>query len=566
MRDHFALSSSTFSTLLQYLAGLATGLAVALSALPLGFIAGTGGKWLHPDNDYNAYLVAWNYFVLDAWRFPLFDLPAMGYPEGGSVLFNDALPIAALPTKILYELTGDRINPFGWWILLTYALQGVFAVRVVRALGVRSLPAAASAAALAVCTMPFMWRFQHTAISSHFLILWALALYFETVRSETSAASDPFPRPVPPVRFVELWVLSAASLLINSYLFAMVMVLHGTTLLTLWWRRRFGWRELALSAAGCAIVVGVGIAAGYGLFLTNPSTMRSTGFGLYSWNLVGLLVPPSVVSLRDGTGGQYEGEAWIGSGAVLVLAVSLLWNRRALVAAARRHRVLCAALLLMTIYAASNKVYFSDTLLVSYYLPDRAIELGNYFRATGRFIWPLAYVLILVPLAGLFRWWPRPAALAVVIVAALVQVDSARPAIRHFRTITSQPMPDLIDHPRVEAWMRAHQRLFQYPSWSCGGLAGTKRRWGNVEANRELQVQLLAAEVGLPTNSVYTSRLLKSCPLEFSWGPQPELEEGVLYLLGREMVATSPSLVALAGSTRCVHLEWTIACSRAFGQ
>ena len=63
------------------------------------FIAGTGGKWIRPENDYVAYLVAWNYYIVDTWRFPLFDLPAMGYPEGGSVLFNDALPLTAAPDE-----------------------------------------------------------------------------------------------------------------------------------------------------------------------------------------------------------------------------------------------------------------------------------------------------------------------------------------------------------------------------------------------------------------------------------------------------------------------------------
>jgi hypothetical protein len=32
---------------------------------------------------------------------PGFSIPAMGYPEGGSILFNDALPLTALASKAI---------------------------------------------------------------------------------------------------------------------------------------------------------------------------------------------------------------------------------------------------------------------------------------------------------------------------------------------------------------------------------------------------------------------------------------------------------------------------------
>src|SRR5262245_40898448 len=99
--------------------GALVGAALGLAAFAPSFIVGNGDFWVRPTFDYTAYLVAWNYYIRDEWRFPLFDLPDMGYPEGGSVLFNDALPVAALATKVVYTVTGFALNPFGWWIFLT---------------------------------------------------------------------------------------------------------------------------------------------------------------------------------------------------------------------------------------------------------------------------------------------------------------------------------------------------------------------------------------------------------------------------------------------------------------
>jgi hypothetical protein len=548
--DPLARRKAWFCTL----AGAAVGMGVGLLTLAPGFIAGTGGKWVRPENDYVAYLVAWHYYVVDAWRLPLFDLPAMGYPEGGSVLFNDALPLTAVPTKILYQLTGARINPFGWWILLTYVLQGAMAARLVWAAGARSVWASAAAAVLAVVNIAFASRMGHTALSSHFLLLWALAIYFETMRRERA-------------RIGEMTLLLALTLLVNSYLFVMVFAFELATLCALWWRGQLRLRDVGLGAAGVVAVAVLGIVAGYGVFLTDPSTMQSQGFGKYSWNLVGLLVPPSGIFgffegvPRDATHGQYEGEAFIGIGALLVLALIALSSPRQALAAIRRHWIYVTMLVVFAAYAASNLVYAGRVLIVNYPLPTFALELGNYFRATGRFIWPLGYSLTILPVAAMWRWWPRALALPLIVLAAAIQLHRGMPGIELRRERTTQAYQDLVDSPRLTSWLEQHQRLWQYPSWWCGGLAGPRRVWPSDESNRELQVQLAAARVGVPSNSVYTSRMMKSCPTEAAWAQKPRLEDGVLYMLGPDAVAASPALLDLSRSNACVTLEWAVICS-----
>src|ERR1700712_5656370 len=225
-----AASGGSASPSRLVVAGAAVGVVVALAVLAPRFITGTGGRWLRPDNDFNAYLVSWFYFVVDRWRFPLFSIPAMGYPEGGSVLFNDGLPLTAIVTKLLFGVSGLLVNPFGWWIFLPYVLQGAMAARIARALGSRSVVAAAAAATFAVCCWPFMSRWGHTALSSHFLILWALALYFESVAKKR-------------LPMVELLLVSGVALLVNTYLFVMIVMLAGATALERWRQVRPGWRE-----------------------------------------------------------------------------------------------------------------------------------------------------------------------------------------------------------------------------------------------------------------------------------------------------------------------------------
>ena len=84
----------------------------------------------------------------------------------------------------------------------------------------------------------------HTALSSHFLLLWVLALHFESLRRGRA-------------KIVELSVVLALALLVNSYLFAMVFAFELATLLALWFRgqlagaRRAQRRAWALPHRSC---------------------------------------------------------------------------------------------------------------------------------------------------------------------------------------------------------------------------------------------------------------------------------------------------------------------------
>jgi hypothetical protein len=534
--------------------GSLIGLAVALLTLDPAFVAGTGGKWIRPENDFMSYVVAWRYYIADQWRFPLFSLPNVGYPEGGSVLFNDALPLSALASKILYRVSGAMINPFGLWVLLVHVLQGVMAARLLLAVGSRSPIACATAASFVVCSTAFIQRMGHIALSSHFLILWALALYFTTVRSRRA-------------RIVELTLLLLTALLVNPYLFVMVAVLGAAALFTLWTRGDLRFRDLVETGLGVLLVLLVGVVAGYGLMFTNPGLMKAPGFGSFSWNVATLLLPPDGFwgllggVPREALHGQYEGEAYVGPGVLLVLAAVLLWAPRTVIVMMRRYWPLSFAFAGLALYAASNRVYAGSTLVLSYDLPPVLLELCSYFRASGRFIWPLSYSLAVLPVACLFRWWSPLPASALAIAAALLQVADSRHMLRTRLETSSTPYADMIADARLGAWVSSHQRLWMYPSYACGGLGPSDRRWGSPEINRELQIQFLAAQANVPTNSVYTSRMLKDCSAEAAWTRTADLQRGVLYLLSLDAVRLTPALSPLETSDTCIPLSWALACS-----
>ncbi|MBI4638200.1 MAG: hypothetical protein HY727_17830 [Candidatus Rokubacteria bacterium] len=433
-------------------------------------------------------------------------------------------------------------------------LQGATAARVVTACGVRSRWAAVAAAVLAIGSIFFMGRYSHIALSSHFVILWALALYFEDVRSRRFAAGRHF-------------VLGALAILVNPYLFVMVGVLQVTTYATLWMNgvvRAADWGRAALVLGG---VLAIALVEGYSAIFTGSASMGAPGFGHYSWNLATLLVPPGEFwgnptgIVRDATGGQTEGEAYIGLGAALVFVACLLVRPRRILSAVRQHWLLCTTLLACAAFAASNRIFLGSRLLLDIPLPEAMTVATSFLRVSGRFVWVPGYAIILLSLAVLVRWAPRALVVPRVALAMVAQLWEASVTLTRLRSTSSRLHPELVETLQLRSWMEAHDRMFQFPSFWCGGLV-PNIAFGSRESNRELQTELLVARVGIPTNSVYTSRPLKDCPAEARWAERPVLEARVLYLLSKAVKGRTAELARLATSSACLDAGWGFVCSR----
>jgi hypothetical protein len=541
------------SSLLNIACGALVGTTIALAVLPLGFISGNGPFWLRPKYDINAYVTTWEYFVRDGWRFPVLSVPALGYPEGGSVLFTDGLPIGQLASKAFYTVTGIAINPFGWWILLTYVLQGAMAARVVVAVGARSLLASVAAAVLAISCTFFMGRLWHIAISSHFLILWALALYFENVRQRRFAATEHF-------------ALTLVTLLVNAYLFVMVGLLQGVTFLALWKARALTGRDWLLALCGGGGLGVLGLILGFDELFSGTANLRAAGFGLYSWNLSSLIVPPERYwgahgIIRDATLGQAEGESYLGAGNLLVLIACVIATRRQFLSQLRQHWLLVVAVLLSAAFAASNRVYAGSTLLLDAHIPDAIMNAASLFRASGRFIWVPAYAMILVALAGFAQSGRTRIIVPVLLIALAAQGYEARQQMRPLTRELRSPWDPLVDESLLRSWMSGHNRLFQFTSWSCGGLWDQKPDDRVLDSFREMQINLLAARMGLATNTVYTSRQVKNCTREALWPIKPRLASHVLYLVNKREFDTSYPLATLLRSESCLDAGWAYVCS-----
>lgn len=388
------------------------------------------------------HTLGWFFYRLSPWGWPP-GASDYGLELGNSIALVDGLPLFAIPFKALSPWLPETFQYWGWWHLACFVLQAVFAVLIAHHLGLNRI--LQLAAALFCLIQPaFLARLDvHLALSGHWVILAALYLYVR--------------RSAPP-----LWawpLLLATVSAIHGYLLVMVFAVWFAAFVQRLWLRtdpplRLGLEAMFVLAATFASLwfCGVLMAGSY----------ESFGFGRWRMNLLGpfnpdfwSLILPSLQLKPD----EWEGANFVGIGigalllfALLTPAVKLFgrlftprWAPLAIVAAA------------MAVFALSNKVAFGPVELFTIPLPDWLMRFLTTFRSSGRFFWPLGYLIIFAVIWIVARRLGPRWATAIVLMLAFVQIydeqrgwrgmyiDAARTGERTaFRTDLKSPAWDVL--------------------------------------------------------------------------------------------------------------------------
>jgi hypothetical protein len=484
------------------------GVTVYVIAYGPSHVLGTSDYWQVPQQDHRMALMGYRYFLDEPWHWPIFVSDRVNVPYPKSVAFLDCIPIWALINKCIATVIPPwhDLSPRIYltaWATLSYALQAVFAVAIVRTLGHRSWRNALATALLFLAVPTWIFRYGHPALSAHWIELWAILLYLRRARSG--------------LHWLPLLAIAALTtpyhVVICMPVFVAAMVRMG---------RRAGMRWIP---AGIAWVVLLLWLAGY---LFAPETRHPQwGFDFESANLLGWLVPTKSGVFGDmtrfiridATGYQYEGYTYLGLGFIGLLA--LLACRRALDAkqAIRAHKYLFAVLVVFCVVSLSNRVFAGPHEVLSYSIPTFLKWIPNQYRSPGRFVWLPIYVLCCYVVhrgVNRFDHW-------IVLAFALVQVVDATGDWSQQRALTHGQLAG--NEVQWRSLVRAHHRVVMLPSYSCLPGDDLARFYAS------LQIQWLASEHAMPINGTYAARTHRKCNPEAREWATMALEPDTLYII-----------------------------------
>ena len=467
------------------------------------------------------------------------------------MLFADPIPLLALAGKAVFKLTGILPNYLGPWLLLAYGLQALAGYGLFRALRLPPLPAALGG--LLCLLMPaFLYRYGHFPLLGHWAILVALLLYVRIVhegrRGDVAAGGA----------FVVVFVL------VNPYLLVMVAAIYAAALADAARHRAVRWR-----AGAGALALTVGAVAALTVLLgfidpRKPPLGAGGTFGYYGMNLLSPVTPQLSLwpgasrFILDATGGQYEGYNWLGFGILGLLVLALALAGRAVWHVARSYAALCAAAAAMAVYAVSTQVHIGTRL--AFVLPFEQLDLfaafARVFRSAGRFFWPLSYVLLVLAVVALSRRL-RPSGLVLAAGAAVaVQAADVSPLAAY---VARQAAPAQYGpgHARWAAALRDHDELLMLPQFLCVDDASRAPYY---------ELGLLAARLGIPTNSAIVNRSNVDCAAErdASFRDLRALATGanpLVFALGQSFTPQVLAAAAAPGGFACRQTEVAFACS-----
>ena len=469
----------------------ALAVAYILWLYPQEFLLGTGTYWLDQYADTAQYLSGYQAFVNEPWRWPLLRIASINWPEGTLATFVDIIPIYAVLMKCLAKLGIVVANPFGVWVAACYVLQSIGAWWLVRELRSASWVLLLSLVALLLTFPALGARLGHISLMSHWLILFAYAMYIRCARLQS---------PMP-----ALWaILLFVAFYVNIYIFAMVGVVFFVSIIRL--ARKLSGQSLARSLAIPPLAIGLSL---FDTMLPIPAGQGAAeaGFGYYSMNLLSPFAGGRLINFPHPVAhaGQGEGFNYLGAGGV-VLAVYAIWLRVQYdTTFLRRHRALLAALVAVSIYAVSNRVFLGEALLFAGYQPAALRILSDQFRVSARFFWLVGYATIIFGCVTAWRFCDGRlrVAVAALIGATALQLWDLTPRQSLIRAVASRPPNVLIHAAAWDAFLDRQVSTLQYfPPFKCGAVS---------PHDTLLPVMVYATDRGLNLSTGYVARASKPC-------------------------------------------------------
>jgi hypothetical protein len=354
------------------------------------------------------------YFLREAWHWPPGLITGFG-ADPTSVVFTDSVPLLAFLAKALGVAPG--LQYFGLWMLACHALAGFFAVRLLQRLGLeRTVPLLAASLFFICAPVVLLRAYGHEALMGQFLVLWALE------------------RALVPWRWGVWLLLVALAVLVHPYLALMTSFIGLGAAAAARLRREVGTASLLAQGAFSALVLGaLAWLAGY---FAGRGDLSAAGHGFFSANLLTWFDPMDWATftqqhqravatdrewsrflppLRQATAGQYEGFAYLGLGMLLLAGLALAAALRtrlarseasglshSLMPPADTRRAAWMALvltaLLLALWAVSLRPTVGARVLADIEPGPALAHLLGVFRSSGRFIWPLTFLVMALAL------------------------------------------------------------------------------------------------------------------------------------------------------------------------
>ena len=440
----------------ETLLALLLGIAVFYAAFGFGILDTASIGWLMHGDPAQHYF-GWAFFRIESWGWPPGLLSGLAAPLQTSIVFTDSIPLLALPLKALSPLLPTTFQYFGLWMLSCYMLLALFAWRLLARLHPAATGAGTALRTLGVLLVllspPLLLRgYGHEALMAHWLILAAIEQTLQPHRSRRWA----------------LWL--GIAILTHAYLAVMVAAFWFASFIhalihALIQRTPSLPRLLFGSLILWSGLFTLAYLAGY--VVPGSSQLVAQGYGHYSANLLTYFDPMNwhaflehflrdtsqaaewsrlLPSLGHAHHDQYEGFAYLGLGGLLAFGSAIVLSAAqarvpppGVISPATHEReprpelrpAIFMAVILFILSLSTTITFGSHTLFI-YHWPAPLQHILEIFRASGRFAWPLYYLILILSITVITQRLRARHALPILSLIVGLQLYDLSPKFSEF--------------------------------------------------------------------------------------------------------------------------------------
>ncbi len=351
------------------------------------------------------------FYRLDDWRWPIFTHTNLAYPYGISVHGTDGSPLLSLIFKIFHKFFGLPADAqfVGIWMLISYVLQSFFSVLIFRKAFKNKFLIIIGSLFFVTSPIMMMRVFVHINLMCHFILLWAIYLWLDDKLNRNT--------------WISMGVILSLATLTCPYFLPMV----GGFFTILMLKKYLIDKEINL----LTIIGGITYLALVFLFwfymlgmVEKEQVLTSGGWRGLSLNLTALFNPiwsQSRVFSTLTPKADFDADNYFGFGLLILLVMFFPHVKHLFKAENLKKNALLSLLLAgFVVYALSSQVKFGTTVLLDY-KPGPVIDwLGSVFRYSGRFFWPVWYLLAFFLIKTAAKSFPR---FAFVLLPCLLAVQ-----------------------------------------------------------------------------------------------------------------------------------------------
>jgi hypothetical protein len=451
--------------------------------------------WLF-HHDWGQHVLGWHALRNVPWSPTFYYQDLLAHPTGLSIIYTDSNPPLAYFFKLLDPILPANFQYIGPWFFLCIGLQLFTAYHLVRPFAPGKWTALLGA--LVLSALPSLYyRMRHDTLMAHFFILWALYAFFH-IKDDSQRR----------LHFMANLFLCG---MIHPYILFMTAAIWCGD-----WLRSFGqWWPIRHKAPlwpllkNAAMVLGSSF-IGMGLVGTYAAgqSIGAGGYGYFSMGLDALINPvrpefSNILKAWHQDGGQaFEGWQYLGFGLLMLLALSVFfWWQRPEVRRTKPYFQSLKPLILpclgLFLVAISHHVQSFDITLFRLELPEPILDILAILRASGRFFWPISYLMLLSALVVLFALPRRTVLITLSVIGALQIIDlwGFADSMRKATQSASSPVIyRLTPDPAWDGMMKHAKTVHFYPA--------------QVHHNQKLFYELAWRSVshGIPVNTMYAAR------------------------------------------------------------